>query len=114
MTDVTKRYRQLMTEIGEWHKQTFPNATLAGQLAKLEEELNEFKNAPLGQRSEELADIFIVLAGLRNFDSSIGRDYEQMFIWARRIKGFFPSLVEKMEKNKQRNWKEVRPGEYHH
>lgn len=51
-------------EIAESHKKLFPNATPESQFWKLEEEIAEFK-AAVGENSiKELADIWIVCAGL--------------------------------------------------
>lgn len=57
-----------LDSIKRWHQKTFPDATLAGQLAKLEEEISEsLKTSPKDKAAffEEIADILIVCAGLR-------------------------------------------------
>lgn len=64
-----------LNSIKRWHEKTFPDATLAGQLAKLEEEICE--SLKVGKKDkaalfEEIADVLIVCAGLRRFDSKIG------------------------------------------
>lgn len=65
-----------LNSIKRWHEKTFPDATLAGQLAKLEEEIEEtLKTDPNKDKAaffEEIADVLIVCAGLRRFNSKIG------------------------------------------
>lgn len=48
-----------------WHEQTFPDATLKGQLEKFEDERFEYEE---NKCMEELADMFIVACGIARFD----------------------------------------------
>ena len=72
-----------LNSIKRWHEKTFPDATLAGQLAKLEEEICE--SLKVGKKDkaalfEEIADVLIVCAGLRRFDSKIGISIENNYL----------------------------------
>ena len=53
-----------LVEIAESHKELFPRATPESQFWKLEEEIAEFKAAVGEDSIKELADIWIVCAGL--------------------------------------------------
>lgn len=49
-----------------WHEQTFPDATLEGQIEKFDDELSEYGES---ECLEELADLFIVACGIARFDN---------------------------------------------
>lgn len=69
-----EKWIELAVEITEWHLNCFPDATLDGQLLKLEEELREWKEAVTVEDSgKELADVFIVCCGLSRWHSITGR-----------------------------------------
>ena len=57
--------KETIKSIIEWHEQTFPDATLEGQLEKFEDERVEYGES---ESLEELADLFIVACGIARFD----------------------------------------------
>lgn len=103
---------ELMNSITEWNKETFVDATMLGQLEKLEEELQELKECKSTEHAkEEMADVFIVLAGLRRFNSQIGVALEEYF----KKKFNYRDVFLKMDKNRKRVWKKTSEnGSYHH
>lgn len=116
----SQEHEELMQAVQAWHFMTFIDdqpepATLAGQLLKLEEELREVSSAKtLADKEKENADFWIVLAGLRNFDSAIGALFERLlgtFVDYSRIDRF---IVKKMTINRKRTWKNIGKGIFHH
>lgn len=106
-------WKKLEKEIIEWHSQTFPDATMEGQLIKLEEEMNELANsANSEEKLKEAADVYIVLCGLKRWDSYIGKFIIQQ--WFSGADNLYNAVVEKMNKNKARNWAKTTEGTYHH
>ena len=106
-------WEKLDKEIIEWHSQTFPDATMEGQLIKLEEELNEFLNSETKEEElKEAADIYIVLCGLKRWDSRIGNFV--MYYGFSYEDDLYEAIVEKMNKNKARVWAKTAEGTYHH
>lgn len=109
-----------LDSIKRWHQKTFPDATLAGQLAKLEEEISEsLKTSPKDQAAffEEIADVLIVCAGLRRFDSKIGIATENYLLEKATpdiLAVINLAIMEKMEKNRKRKWKKTNDGRFHH
>lgn len=109
-----------LDSIKRWHQKTFPDATLAGQLAKLEEEISEsLKTSPKDKAAffEEIADILIVCAGLRRFDSKIGIATENDLLEKATpdiLAVINLAIMEKMEKNRKRKWKKTNDGRFHH
>lgn len=109
--------------ITEWHKATFPNATLASQLVKFNEEINELDISE-DKREKELADVVIVAIVLFNrFNCKIGFLAINSFI--NQLLGSIMNPVEaqqyinrlvneKMEINSKRTWEETASGEYRH
>lgn len=101
-----------------WHKKTFPDATLEGQKAKFEEELNEYnENTTL----QELADMYIVACGIARFDSIVAVEYfaivyKALMDWKTigSVELVKQIVNKKMEKNRKRVWKKTGPGQYHH
>ena len=88
----------------KWHKQTFPDCTYESQLLKLEEELEEYKEARKPYKITELADIYIVsLVLMDRFESLIG---SHIFEWADKIFKIigYDAVKEKFEANKDRVW----------
>ena len=57
--------------IMQWHRETFPNATLEGQLQKFDNEVKEFWECELlsEDAATELADCFIVACGIARFNN---------------------------------------------
>ena len=57
-----------VANIATWNKTRFPHNTEAGQYKKVKSEVREYKNAHSKEHKlEELADIYIALAGLSRF-----------------------------------------------
>lgn len=106
-------WEKLENEIIEWHTKTFPDATIEGQLIKLEEEMNEFSNSETKEEKlKEAADIYIVLCGLKRWDCQIEK-FLTRFCFAPSI-SLYNAVVEKMNKNKARIWAKTTEGTYHH
>lgn len=104
--------KSIAEQISRWSKDVFPDLTLEKQLLKLEEELNEEKQA---QTPEDLigerADVYIVASILwKRFNSTIGQDYCDMYDF-QYIK---EAARKKLEINKKRVWMKTKEGMYHH
>lgn len=117
-----KMFEDEMNEITNWNCQTFKNATKAGQLMKLEEEMLEAAEACDGDSKhflEEQADVWIVLAGLRRFNSLIGHALEislqknTLSQPATKI-AMLGAILRKMDVNKARKWDKPVKGLYKH
>lgn len=111
--------KTLFLEIVAWHLETFPDILPEKQKEKLEEEQQEFAIATtLQEKLEELADVYIVNAGLSRFypdDAKkhiiqIGKDLKSLNLTFFVLKG---AIEKKLEKNKKRAWL-IAGGEYHH
>lgn len=104
-----------LDEIKEWNAETFPDTTLSGQLCKLEEEMLEYKSSP---SKEELADVFIVLGGLRRFNSAVGDwifiDFIYRYSPGYSYKWLIDAIDNKMKINRARKWHKTDNGTYHH
>lgn len=107
-----------LNNIKKWNEETFPDATLGGQLEKLEEEINELCNAKEAKdKRKELADVFIVLGGLRRWKSLVGNSQEKFLTKDMPQIGLVDLLInieEKMEINRKRVWKKSGNGKFHH
>lgn len=107
-----------LNDIKKWNEETFPDATLGGQLEKLEEEFNEFFNAKeVKDQRKELADVFIVLGGLRRWESKIGNNQEISLTEQMPVEILGNLLIDihnKMEINRKRVWKKSGNGKFHH
>ena len=114
-------------EIARWNKETFPDATVDGQILKLAEEFEEMRDEiEAGEFSmSEKADCFIVAAALKErFNNALGRfvlDYliEEMTDESEAIAAeYFEAIEKKMEINKRRaaekRWKKMPDGSYKH
>lgn len=111
-------YEELLVKISKEHEILFPEANIGSQAEKLEEELGELdKTKGSFNALNELADCFIVCAGLYRFVqktalltmSGISNAVEELG-----YKDVFLKCVEaKWEFNKTRRW-EVKNGYYHH
>lgn len=101
---------------------TFKNATKAGQLMKLEEEMLEAAEASEGDTKhflEEQTDVWIVLAGLRRFNSVIGHALEISLKKNTLSKpetkiATLGAILRKMAINKARKWDKPVNGLYKH
>ena len=103
-----------------WHEQTFPDATMNGQIEKWFDEEKEFKQTRQGTDEEiyELADLVIVSAGIMRFNYGLGFDFLsktlQYMIDADYIGTVLWEVVkEKMQINRNRKWAIVK-GNYQH
>ena len=107
-----------LEKIKKWNEETFPDATLGGQFEKLEEEFEEyFATNDKFQERKELADIFIVLGGLRRWESRVGMAEFRMLTETMPLHVIGDLLVdisEKMEINRNRVWKKTGNGKFHH
>jgi hypothetical protein len=112
-----EKWIELAVEITEWHLNCFPDATLDGQLLKLEEELREWKEAVTVEDSgKELADVFIVCCGLSRWHSITGRIISLGLLnditYYNDV--FYKQVYNKHQKNKIRVWQKTTEGSYHH
>lgn len=113
----------LQAEIKIWHAETFPGTTFSGQLLKLEEELEESYQAKTREEAlKELADVFIVCAGLTRWNSHIAQIILIEFILKNQF-GFsgeeiIQAIKAKMEINHKRTeagvWKQLPDGRVKH
>jgi hypothetical protein len=99
-----------------WHEQTFPDATLEGQLQKYQDELQEF--AESNKDITELADMFIVACGICRF--SLARGMTAFWKVADLAAGillvkeqFDAAVNKKMQINRNRKWT-IGKGNYQH
>lgn len=108
---------ETIKSIIEWHEQTFPDATLEGQLEKYQDEQREW--AESGYKDiTELADMFIVACGICRFSLSQGMTaFWKVADSAPGIlltKEQFEAVVnKKMQINRQRKWG-IGKGNYQH
>lgn len=112
--------KETIKSIIEWHEQTFPDATMEGQIEKWFDEEKEFKQTIQGTEEEiyELADLVIVSAGIMRFDYGCGFDSLartlQYMINADYIGTMLWEAVEyKMQINRKRKWS-VSKGKFQH
>ena len=107
-----------LNDIKKWNEETFTDATLGGQLEKVEEDFNEFFNAKeVEDQRKELADVFIVLGGLRRWGSKIGNNQEISLTEQMPVEILGNLLIDihnKMEINRKRVWKKSGNGKFHH
>lgn len=108
---------ETILSIAKWHEETFPDATLEGQLAKYRDEESEWIASDYKDLNE-LADMFIVACGVARFDM-----YESSYLLADvldwladegisfdKLKSFIET---KMKTNRQRKWA-ISNGKYQH
>ena len=110
-------------EIARWNKETFPDATVDGQILKLAEEFEEMRDAiEAGEfLMSEKADCFIVASALKErFNNALGRfvlDYliEEMTDESEAIAAeYFEAIEKKMEINRARVWNKMPDGRFKH
>jgi hypothetical protein len=111
--------KETIKTIMDWQEQTFPDATLEGQLEKYQEEQQEFIESNY-QDVSELADMFIVACGIARFDIREGSYYfADIADW---MGSDIPidwqplqdAVDQKMAKNRKRVWNKTAEGTYHH
>lgn len=98
--------KETIKSIIEWHEQTFPDATLEGQLAKFADERKEFEQEP---SLEEWSDMFIVACGIARFDSVLSLHYFSdcfKILERQAIRNVYvqQAINEKMAINRNRKW----------
>lgn len=110
--------KETIDTIIKWHEETFPDATLDGQRAKWNEEIEEYKK---DRTMQELADMFIVACGIARFDSVVALEYFSVVFYALNewkvvgCCGVLQVIIDnKMEKNRKRVWNKTGNGTYHH
>lgn len=112
--------QETIKSIIEWHTKTFPDATLAGQKAKFDEEIIEYNKAETqAEIASELADLFIVACGIARFNNIQATTYFAL-VWHAYSHSFIiesdfeEALNKKMAKNRKRVWNKTAEGTYHH
>lgn len=111
-------YENLMQAITKWNLKTFPDATQEGQKMKLWEEMDEFEaEDTLSGKMKELADVFIVLAGLRRWNDKEARQIEKDILKHANnisLSDLLDAMFQKMMVNMSRNWVKQGDGRFHH
>lgn len=116
--------KENIASIIQWHTETFPNATLEGQLQKFEDEKQEYadeneKNFLSDATLMELADLIIVACGIARFDMLQGINALYFALRVAYAHSFFmPEVVaeavqQKMQINRKRKWS-IGKGNYQH
>ena len=110
--------KETILSIAKWHEQTFPDTDLQGQLAKFQEETEEFAK---DDSLTELADMFIVACGMTRFDNMAALGcFAIVADCLSKHKNFAASVIfaeeveKKMAKNRKRSWEKTPQGNYHH
>lgn len=117
--DEYKDVNDLILDVQAIHEVLFPNATLASQIAKYEEESEELQLAySLENVFEEFADVFIVACGIRRFSLILGTDLLKQIIDSVKHHDdkitLMKAVCKKMNKNQTRDWGEASSGYYKH
>ena len=106
-----------LEKMAEQHKQLFPNATAESQFYKMEEEIEEFKNAETSEEQiKEIADILIVCGGLyRWFPQTAESIYLRYWFWTNEDNRYWleQEVNRKWQINLKRKW-EWNGKTYHH
>lgn len=110
--------KETIASIIKWHEQTFPDATLEGQIEKFDDELSEYGES---ECLEELADLFIVACGIARFDNvsalvAFERVCEILKLWRVNYGNPVPlqmAIDNKMAINRERKWGKGK-GNYQH
>lgn len=103
----------------QWHRETFPDATLEGQKKKWQEEYDEWNNTETETQEElcETADMIIVACGIARFNYMTGLYYlyrAMDLMWNVDTEKLWEAVESKMEKNRKRVWNKTGNGTYHH
>lgn len=112
-----EQLRDLIDEIRAWNEETFPDATLEGQLMKLEEEFKELAEASqFWKKEKEFADVFIVACGLTRWGSVIASSLlnDWLAFPEKDLKRILKNVRKKMNKNRNRTWEKSGDGRFHH
>lgn len=111
--------KETIETIIKWHRDTFLDATLDGQVKKWNEELKEFRETQYTD-VHEFADMFIVACGIARFDINLGLYYfSEIYDWLGSdipfdVQELIEAVNNKMEKNRKRVWAKTAEGTYHH
>lgn len=114
--------KETIKSIIEWHEQTFPDATLEGQIEKFKDEEKEFylemmKPDNIDNTMFELADMCIVACGIARFSSvdSVLAFYKVIQAGLQYPFGnkLYAYIDKKMQINRQRKWSKGK-GNYQH
>lgn len=114
-------YGELMAILTKEHEETFKDVTLEAQLDKFVDELDEYKEAdnPLDE-AREVADLFIVAAGVSRFAPRFAKEFmvDKIIDMIDEEKEYGRGLVthlalEKSLINKNRDWSK-KGGKYQH
>ena len=112
--------KESIKSIIEWSEQTFPDATIEGQIEKYHQEQIEMYDCTRGSEEElfELADCFIVACSIGRFDTEHAAyyfgDVEQMIIESDFSRQEVCAAVDaKMAINRIRKWSKGN-GSYQH
>lgn len=110
-----KEMTETIHSIAQWHIDTFPDATALGQEEKFYDEYREYrKNLDLS----ELADMFIVAAGMTRFDGVPVMTFFKIILSEAGLGGYTQRILakavdEKMAINRARKWNFAN-GKYQH
>lgn len=106
--------KENLATIIAWHTETFPHATLDGQIKKFEEEMDEYLSAStLTNRLEELADLIIVCCGIARFNTATAMRHIAQLPFNFSADEINTALYDKMRINRQRKWTKS-DGQYRH
>ena len=114
--------KKLELSIIEWNANTFEDCTLASQIDKLQEEIEEVKNSEsMSEFYKELSDCYIVACALKRwslfaYELAIFRiqALENEYNWEIPQESFEKMIADKLEINKKRKWIKNKEGVYHH
>ena len=104
--------KELVEDIVNWSKSSFPDLTKEKQTLKLHEEISELESAETEEeKMYEMADVFIVATILyKRFNCELGKRFMRFYDMFQ----VEPYVENIMKKNKSRIWKKVENGTYHH
>ena len=102
---------ETIDSIIQWHKQTFPDATLRGQLKKFDDECLEWHQSDRADISE-LADMAIVACGIARFSAEralfcFSEVYDHLVLSTYKRSQLAKAIDKKMAINRQRKWKKT-------
>lgn len=112
-----QQLQELISEIRAWNEETFPDATLEGQLMKLEEEFKELAEArQFWKKEKEFADVFIVASGLTRWNSVLANALLNDWLQfpEKDLKRILKNVRKKMNKNRNRTWEKSGDGRFNH
>lgn len=106
--------KETIASIILWHQQTFPDATLEGQIEKWDDERLEWEDTSSGTPDEllELADMVIVCCGIMRFDYAEGFNYLASTLGRIQVmptngKDLWGAVERKMAINRNRKWNKI-------